>query len=151
VLGARHQPVPLAVVAALRPLDARRPHDGVQVRILAGGLGDPASALVRDVDHRGVRLLEPDGGELARSVSGVVEGHLRIEARAGAERDGEDRPEAVDRGEREQQRDSEPRLLEGDPLELPDSRSGFVSLRTAPSPLRTSSSVTRKSGSNWIS
>ena len=123
-----------AVVGALESLDARRRHDGVQVRILAGALGDPPPPrLVRDVDHRGIRLLEADGGRLARPVGRVVRGNLRVEAGAHAERNREDRPEAVDRVEGEEQRDLQPRLLDREPLELPDScRIGHAQDRPEP-------------------
>ena len=110
---------------SLDRLDARGREHRVQVRILAGGLCDPAPArLVRDVDHRGVGLLEPDGGRLARAVLVVVERDLRIEARTGGQRDREDRPEPVDRVEGEEDRDLQPRLLDGDALEVSDPLSG---------------------------
>ena len=121
VLRARHQLVARAVVAALGALDARGGEHRVQVGILAGRLGDPAPPrLVGDVHHRRVGLLEADGCRLARAVRGVVEGDLRVEARARAQRDREDRAEAVNRVEGEQDRDLESRLLNGHPLELPD-------------------------------
>ncbi len=121
VLRAGHELVPRAVVGSLEALDARCRHDGVQVRIFAGCLGDPApTRLVRDVDHRGVRLLETDGGRLARAVRRVVRRDVGVEAGADAERNREDRPEAVDRVEGEEQRDLQPRLLDRETLELPD-------------------------------
>ena len=73
VLGAGDELVGRAVVGSLDRLDARGREHRVQVGILARGLGDPAPArFVRDVDHRGVRLLEPDDGRLARAVRVVV-------------------------------------------------------------------------------
>ena len=121
MLGAGHQLVRRAVVGPLDRLDPRSRQHRVQVRILAGGLSDPAPArLVRDVDHRRIGLLEPDHGRLARAVLVVVERHLRIEARTGAERDREDGTETVDGVEGEQDRDLQPRLLHGDALQLPD-------------------------------
>ena len=78
VLDARHDLVGRAVVAALGALHARRGHHGVQVRVLARGLGDAAPArLVREVDHRAVDLLEPDGRGLERADAVVGAGHAR--------------------------------------------------------------------------
>ena len=123
VLGAGHELVGCAVVGSLDRLDARRPEHRVQVGVLPGGLGDPAPArLVRHVDHRRIGLLEPDNGRLARAVLVVVEGHLRVEARAGGKRDREDGAEAMDGVEGEQHRDLQPRLLNGNALQLPDPR-----------------------------
>jgi hypothetical protein len=123
VLRAGNELVGRAVVGALNRLDARGREDRVQVRILAGGLGDSAPPwLVRDVDHRGVGLFEPDGGRLARAVGVIIERNLRIEARARPERDREDRSESVDRVEREQHRDLQARFLDGNALKLSDSR-----------------------------
>ena len=85
MLGTRDELVGRAVVASLNRLDARGREHRVQIRILTGAFGDPAPArLVRDVDHRGVGLLEPDDGRLARAVRVVVERNLRIEELAGA-------------------------------------------------------------------
>ena len=121
VLDARDDLVLSGVVAALRGLHARGGHDRVQVRVLAGGLGDAAPArLVRDVDHRAVDLLEADRGRLARADPVVVGGDVRVERAAGRQRDREDRAVAVDRVVGEQDRDPEPRLLDGDVLELVD-------------------------------
>ncbi len=114
VLDARDDLVRLAVVAALRGLHARGREHGVQVRVLAAGLGDPAPArLVRDVDHRAVDLLDADRGGLARADALVGRGDAGIEAAGRAERDREDRPVAVDGVVGEQDRDAEPRLLDG--------------------------------------
>ena len=119
VLGARDELVGCAVVAALNRLDASGREHRVQVGVLSGGLGDPAPArFVRDVHHRGIGLLEPHDGRLARAVRVVVGGHLRIEARACGQRDRKDRPEAVDRVEGEEQRDLQARLLDGHLLQF---------------------------------
>ena len=121
VLDARDDLVLGRVVAALRGLHARGGHHGVQVRVLAGGLGDAAPArLVRDVDHRAVDLLEADRGGLARADPVVLGGDVRVERAAGGQRDREDRAVAVDRVVGEQDRDPEPRLLDGDVLQLVD-------------------------------
>jgi hypothetical protein len=70
----------------------------------------------------------------------VFERHLRIEARAGRERDREDRAKAVDGVEREETAMRwTSRIL-----------CGSVTLSIEPRPMRTSSSVTKKSGSSWI-
>ena len=134
VLRAGDDLVRRAVVGALESLDARRRHDGVQVRIFAGGLGNaPPTRLVRDVDHRGIRLLQADGGRLARAVGRVVRGDLGVEAGAHAQRNREDRSEAVDRVEGEEQRDLQPRLLDRETLELSDScRIGHAQDRPEP-------------------
>ena len=123
VLRAGDHLVRRAVVVALVALDARGRHHRAEVRVLAGTLSDPAPArLVRDVHHRGVRLLEPDRGRLAGADRGVVHRHLRVEAAGRAQRNREDRPEAMDRVEREQQRDVQPRLVNRDVLEAVDRR-----------------------------
>ncbi len=136
VLRAGHELVRGAVVASLDRLHSRGRQNGVQIGILARSLGDATPAwLVGDVDHRCVRLLEPDGGRLARAVRVVVGRDLRIEARAGGERDREDRPESVDRVEGEEQRDLQPRLFHRDRLKLPDPRGiGHAQHRAEPSP-----------------
>ena len=123
VLDAGHDLVGGAVVAALGALDARGRHHRVQVRVLAGGLGDPSPArLVRDVDHRAVDLLEPDGGGLERADAVVGPGDVGIEAAGGGQRDREDRPEAVDRVEGEQDRDAQTGVVDGLVLVLVDQR-----------------------------
>jgi hypothetical protein len=66
--------------------------------------------------------LSPTAGRLARADRVVVGRDRRIEAAGGAERDREDRPEAVDRVEGEQHRDVQPRLLDGEVLEVVDPR-----------------------------
>ena len=134
VLRAGDELVRRAVVSPLDSLDARRGHDGVQVRILAGGFGDPPPpGLVRDVDHRGVCLLEADSCRLARTIGRVVRGNPWVEAGAHAERNREDRSEAVDRVEREEQWDLQPRLLDRETLELSDlCRVGHAQDRSEP-------------------
>ena len=121
VLRASDLLVRRAVVGSLRALDPRGGHGRAEVRVLAGTLRDPTPAwFVRDVDHRGVGLLEPDRGRLAGTDRGVVHGHLRVEAARRCQRNREDRPEAMDRVEREQQRDVQPRLLDRDVLKPVD-------------------------------
>ena len=106
VLDAGDDLVGLRVVAALGGLHACGRVDGVEVGILAAGLGDAAPArLVRDVDHRAVDLLETDRRGLARAELVVLRGDVRVERAGGAERDREDRAVAVDRVVGEQDRD----------------------------------------------
>jgi hypothetical protein len=75
---------------------------------------------VRDVDHRAVDLLDADRRALARADRRVGADDVRVEAAGRPERDRKDRPVAVDRVEREEDRDLQPRLLDRDVLEVVD-------------------------------
>jgi hypothetical protein len=77
---------------------------------------------VRHVDHRRVDLLDADRGRLERADPVIGERDVGIERRRGRQRRREDRPEAVDRVEREQDRDVQPRVLDGVVLVLVDQR-----------------------------
>ena len=151
MLRARDELVGRAVVGALRRLHARGREHGAEVRILAAALRDATPArLVRDVDHRRVRLLEPDGGRLAGAERGVVRGHLRVEAR-GRRRAGSGRS-CGSRGSCRRRTGAgcagatrRPRCVWSSRM-----RTGSVTLRTEPRPARTPSSVTMKSGSSLI-
>ena len=108
---------------ALRGLDPRGSEHGAEVRVLTRPLGDPAPAgLVRDVHHRAVDLLDPDRRGLARRDRVVDGGDRRVKAARLCQRDREHRAVAVDRVEREQDRDVQPRLLHRDVLEVIDLR-----------------------------
>ena len=73
----------------------------------------PAASAIRpsaargEVDHRAVDLLEPHGRGLEGADPVVGLRDVRIEAAGGAEWDGEDRPEAVDRVEGEEDRNAQ--------------------------------------------
>jgi len=121
VLRARDDLVRRTVVGSLGGLHARGRQHRPEIRILARALGDPAPPwLVRDVDHRAVDLLDPGRRRLARGDPVVRLRDVGIEATRLAERDREDRPEAVDGVECEQERDVQPRLLHGHVLEVVD-------------------------------
>ena len=110
VLHARDDLVRRGVVVALGALHPGGRHHRVEVRILAGSLGDPApSRLVRDVDHRAVDLLDADRRRLKGTDPVIGEGDVRIKAARRPKRDREDRPVPVNRVVREQDRDVQPR------------------------------------------
>jgi hypothetical protein len=75
---------------------------------------------VGHVDHRAVDLLDAGGRGLHRADAVVVGRHVGVEAAGRPQRDREDRPEPVDRVEREQDRDVQPRVLDGLVLEVVD-------------------------------
>src|SRR5262245_50429116 len=107
-----------AVVGPLRALDPRGGKGRPEIWILAATLRDPAPAwFMRDVDHRGVRLLESHGSRLPGPDRGVIRRHLRVEAARRSQRNREDRPEAVDRVEGKHHGDVQPRLVNRDVLE----------------------------------
>jgi hypothetical protein len=80
----------------------------------------PPPRLVRHVDHRAVDLLDADRRGLARGDRVVGCRDRRVEAARLPERDREHGPVAVDRVEREQDRNVQPRLLDGNVLQVVD-------------------------------
>ena len=118
VLGAGQEPRRVGVVRPLEPPDARPGHRRGEVRVFPRGFGDPAPPRVSrhgqhrregPPDPRGARLGRPDGrGPLHRR---------RVPTAGQPQRDREDRPIAVDHVEAVEERDLQPGLLDGDPLE----------------------------------
>ena len=108
-------------VVALEAADAGPGHDRSEVGILAGSLRDPPPAGVAgDVDHGGEGPLQPGGGGLGRGDPRRSLDGRRVPATRLAQGDREDRAVAVDHVEAEEQRDLQPRLLDGQVLGLVD-------------------------------
>ena len=121
VLGAGEDPIAGRGIVPLEPADAGPSHDGPQVRILARPLHDPPPAgIAGDVDHGGEGPLQSGGGGLGRGDPRRSLDGRRVPATGLPQGDREDRAVAVDHVEAEEQRDLQPRLLDGQPLGVVD-------------------------------
>jgi hypothetical protein len=117
VLGTGREPVVGVQVGAVALVAAGlgRGEGRREVGVFAAALRDAAPArLVGDVHHRGECPAHPVGARLRGRDLGVRAGHRRVEAGCLGERDGERGPEAVDDVQAEQQRDAQPRFLDGE-------------------------------------
>lgn len=118
VLGAGGEAVRRRVVVTLVAADLRDGEFRGQVRVFAVPLGDAAPArLVRDVHHRRVRPVDAAAPGLLRRHRRVGARHGGVEARTLGQRDREVRGVPVDDVQAEDQRDAQPRLLDGDVLQ----------------------------------
>ena len=103
---------------SLEAADLGGGHRGGQHRILPRALDDATPAGVpRDVDHGGERPVDADGAGLARGDSLALLRRRGVPGRGGRDRHREDRAEAVDDVEAEEQRDAQPRVLDGAALQ----------------------------------
>ncbi len=119
VLGAGGDVAPVRQIVALEPLHHGSRQNGPQVRVLSQALGDTAPAgVARDVDHGGERPVHAGPGRLQCRHPGPLSHPLRVPCGGLSQRNGEDRPEAVDDVPADEERDPVGRLLHGDPLHL---------------------------------
>ncbi len=108
-----------ARVGPLEPFDPSGGEHGAEIRIFAGAFDYASpSGIARDVDHGRVRPLDAivgdfDGGDARRAF-----GRIGIPTRGFGERHGEDGAIPMDRVVGEEERDVEPRLGDGDALQV---------------------------------
>lgn len=105
-------------VLSLKAAHVRDGHRRAEIRIFAGAFGNAAPPWIAgDVDHRSERPSNAAGAGLARGDSRRQLGRTRIPRAGDPQRDREDRPETVDDIVREEQRDLQSRLFDGDALQ----------------------------------
>ncbi len=125
VLGGGCDRIARCEVVALVAADHRSSENGRQVDVLAEALDRASPAWVaRDVDHRRERPGDAGRASLGRRQASESLDDGRVERRGHRQGHRSDRPMTVDHVESDQNRDAEPGLLDGDPLQLVRRRGG---------------------------